>query len=303
MYASIPSPPTNVLEVGPLEIHYYGILIAIGIAVALTWVRRRYERFGGDPDLVDRVLVWAVVAGFVGARLAYASTHLHRFEGRPEAILFVWEGGLAFFGGLTFGAITAAVLVLRWTDGGRYGDLPRFVDAAAPGVPLAQAIGRWGNYFNQELFGTPSDLPWAVEIDPANRPEQYQEAATFHPTFLYESLYNLVVVAILLTVEKRADLRRGSLLFVYLILYGIGRFLLELIRTDTTFRLLGISRNGWVSILAIIAGVLALRWWQQRARAAGVRHEEDNDTSPAVGTASAPSSTDDRTPDSTSEGR
>ncbi|MDX1658909.1 MAG: prolipoprotein diacylglyceryl transferase [Nitriliruptorales bacterium] len=296
MLASIPSPSNNVLEIGPLDVHYYGILIAIGIAIALTLVRRRYEHFGGDPDLVDRVLVWAVVAGFVGARLAYASTHLHRFEGRPEAILFIWEGGLAFFGGLTFGAITAIVLVARWTDGGRFGDFPRFADAAAPGIPLAQAIGRWGNYFNQELFGTPSDLPWAVEIDPGNRPEQYQDAATFHPTFLYESLYNFLVVALLLLIERRTELRRGSLIFVYLIFYGIGRFLLELIRTDTTFRILGISRNGWVAILAAAGGAVALRWWQQReGPPVGATTSPDDTAAP-----SAAADTADRTPDAAS---
>lgn len=244
MFASIPSPSFRAIQIGPLEIFMYGILIAIGLAIGITVVRRRYGARGGDPDLVDRVLIWAIGLGFVGARLAYVSTRLDRFEGRPWAVVAIWEGGIAFFGGLTVGTLVAVWLVRRWD-----GSIPHFADAAAVGIPLAQAIGRWGNYFNQELFGTPSTLPWAVEIDPANRPERYAEFATFHPTFLYESLYNLLVVGVLLAVERRFRLRPGNLLVLYGVLYGVGRLFLELLRTDTTFRLLGLSRNGWVALL------------------------------------------------------
>lgn len=260
MLASIPSPPSNVIELGPLEVHYYGILIAVGLAIAITVVRNRYEQRGGDPDLVDRVLLWAIALGFVGARFAYVSTHLDRFGGRPWAVFAIWEGGLAFFGGITVGTLVAVWLVRRWG-----GNVARFADAAAVGIPLAQAIGRWGNYFNQELFGTPTTLPWAVEIDPVNRPEQYAEFATFHPAFLYESLYNVAVVGVLLVVERRFRLRAGNLMFLYGVLYGVGRFLLELIRTDTTFRLLGLSRNGWVALLLAIASATIFVVRQRRA--------------------------------------
>ena len=251
LFASFPSPSVNGIELGPLDLRAYGVLIATGVLVAWTLTRRRYEQMGGDPDLADLVALRAVVLGFVGARLAYVSTHLDRFAGDDWwRVIAIWEGGLALFGGLTLGTV-AAIVVLRRHGG----DVAAFADAAAVGVPLAQAIGRWGNYFNQELFGTPTTLPWAVEIAPAFRPEQYAQFATFHPTFLYESLWNLLLAGALLLVERRGSLRRGTLFTLYLAGYGLMRFLLELIRTDTTFRLLGLSRNGWVSLVVVVAAV------------------------------------------------
>lgn len=253
MLASIPSPSVSTISLGPLEIHLYGVLVALGVAAAFTITRRRYEAAGGDGDLVDRVMVWTVLIGFLGARAGYVTTHLDRFADRPWAVLFVWEGGLAFFGGLLFGGITAYALLRRWG-----GDVPAFADGVAVGIPVAQAIGRWGNYFNQELFGTPSDLPWAVEIAPRFRPEQYADASTFHPTFLYESLANLLAVGVILAVERRRSWRRGSLFLLYLVLYGVIRFATELIRTDTAFRVLGLSRNGWIAALVALAGAAVL---------------------------------------------
>jgi prolipoprotein diacylglyceryl transferase len=260
LVASIPSPSRNVVELGPLTIHFYGILIAIGVIVAVVVARRRYERFGGSGELVERVSIWTVVLGFLGARIGYVITHLHTFEGRPWAVLFIWEGGLALYGGLTAGAITAIVLMRR-----HRGDVFAFADAVAVGIPLAQAIGRWGNYFNQELFGTPSTLPWAVEIAPGHRPPEYAEFATFHPTFLYESLWNVVVtVGVILWLERRGKLTKGASIAIYLLVYGTGRFLMELMRTDTSFRLLGLSRNGWVSMGAVVGGAVLLWWFQKR---------------------------------------
>ena len=265
LLASFPSPSVNGIELGPLDLRAYGVLIATGVLVAWTLTRRRYEQFGGDPDLADVVALRAVVFGFVGARLAYVSTHLDRFAGDDWwRVVAIWEGGLALFGGLTLGALVAVLTLRR-----RGGDVGAFADAAAVGVPLAQAIGRWGNYFNQELFGTPTGLPWAVEIDPAFRPDRYAEFATFHPTFLYESLWNLALAGVLLLVERRISLRRGSLFALYLVGYGLMRFLLELIRTDTTFRLLGLSRNGWVSLVAVL-GASAFVVWRERRSAPAV---------------------------------
>ena len=255
LLASIPSPPVSGFEVGPLRVTFYGICIALGVALAWTLTRRRYVAGGGDGVVAERVVLWTVILGFLGARMAYVSTHLDRFEGRWWAILAIWEGGLAFYGGLTAGAITAIVLLRRWG-----GDVRLFTDAIAPALPLAQAVGRWGNYFNQELFGTPTNLPWGLEIDPANRPAAYPDAETFHPTFLYESLLNLALVATILWVERRYPSVRGRLIAVYLVGYGVIRFLMELLRTDTTFRFLGLSRNGWVSLAVIAIGVAVYRW-------------------------------------------
>jgi prolipoprotein diacylglyceryl transferase len=269
--ASIPSPPDNTLDIGPLEIHYYGILVALGVGVGAVLITRRYANWGGDSEFVQRVLTWSIVIGFLGARLAYVSTHLDRFEGRWYAVLFIWEGGLALYGGLTFGTATAVYMFRK-----RGLEAWSLTDAAAVGIPAAQAIGRWGNYFNQELFGTPSDLPWAVEIDAGNRPAEYAEFETFHPTFLYESAWNaLVTIPLVVFLERRGVLRRGSGIAVYMLSYGTIRFLTELIRTDTEFRFLGLSRNAWVS-LGLLIGGLAILWYRQRkAEPYGVVGEPD----------------------------
>ena len=249
--ASIPSPSFNRFEIGPLTIHIYGITMGLAVAAGWLLIVRRYERFGGDPAGAERVAFWTVVLGFVGARFAYVSTHWYRFTDDWLGVFKIWEGGIAMFGGLTVGALATTWAVRRFD-----GSFPAFVDAAAIGLPAAQAIGRIGNYFNQELFGTPTSVPWALRIDPVNRPVEYANFPTFHPTFLYESLWSVATVFVLLWVERRFRLRRGSLLLCYLIAYGTIRFLLELLRTDTTFRFLGLSRNGWVSMgVALGAGI------------------------------------------------
>lgn len=267
-WASIPSPANNTIELGPLTIHFYGILIGLGVVVAAIVSQKRYERFGGKSAILDSVILWTVVIGFLGARLAYISTHTSRYSGRWHAVLFIWEGGLALYGGLTAGAL-AAIYMMRKLDG----DFVMFTDAVAVGLPLAQAIGRFGNYFNQELFGTPTTLPWGLEIEAGRRPAEYAEFETFHPTFLYEAAWNvLITVPVILLLERRKKLARGARFPVYMIVYGTVRFLTELLRTDTSFRLLGISRNGYVSIAAIIGGAVLLHLAQRR----GVYYEDDS---------------------------
>ena len=261
LIAAIPSPPQNTIEIGPLTIHFYGILIALGVIVAIIVTRYRYVRFGGDADVFERVAIWTVVIGFLGARLAYVSTNTGDFLDRPWAIFYIWEGGLALYGGLVFGAAALIYLTHRW-----HGDVFALGDAIAIGLPLAQAIGRLGNYFNQELFGTPSDLPWAIIIDPARRPAGYEQFETFHPTFAYEALWNaLILVPTILWLEKRGKLAKGASWGVYVVMYATIRFATELLRTDTTFRFLGISRNGWVSVAAVIGGILWIWYTQKRA--------------------------------------
>ncbi|MCL1598793.1 MAG: prolipoprotein diacylglyceryl transferase, partial [Actinomycetia bacterium] len=261
LLAQIPSPTRNVIEIGPFTIFFYGILIAIGVIVAIVVSRKRYVRFAGDGEFFEKVAIWAVVIGFLGARAAYVLTHSGRFIDRPYAVLFIWEGGLALYGGLTFGALAVIYFVHKANA-----DLFSFGDAAAVGIPLAQALGRWGNYFNQELFGTPTDLPWRLALDPANRPPQFAVVAYFHPTFLYESLWNaLIIVPVILILEKKGKLAKGVSFGLYITMYAFIRFWMELLRTDTTFRLFGLSRNGWVSLLAFIGGVAWVWWMQKRA--------------------------------------
>jgi phosphatidylglycerol---prolipoprotein diacylglyceryl transferase len=246
--AYIPPPPSNGFHVGPLFFHFYGLAIAIGVLCAFWLARKRWQQLGRDPSEIEIAGIWAVVAGFIGGRLAYVSTHSGDFSGRWLHVFAIWEGGLALYGGLTLGILTG--IFVAWRRG-----LPVLLalDAAIPGIPLAQAFGRWGNYFNQELFGTPTKVPWALEVEQAHRPLKYQAFSTFHPTFLYESLWDLAIVGTLLWLSARHKLRTGSIVLCYLAMYAFGRFLLELIRTDTTYRLLGLSRNAWVS-LAVVAG-------------------------------------------------
>jgi prolipoprotein diacylglyceryl transferase len=278
LLAYIPPPPTDRFHVGPLVFHLYGLVIAIGVLCAFWLARRRWQERGRDPAQIELAGIWAVVAGFIGGRLAYVSTHSGDFRGRWLHIFAIWEGGLALYGGLTLGILTGI-----WVAWRRGLPVPEALDAAIPGIPLAQAFGRWGNYFNQELFGTPSRLPWALEVTPIHRPARYQTVATFHPTFLYESLWDLVIVGVLLWLGARRKLRTGSIVLCYLGMYAFGRFLLELLRTDTTFRLLGLSRNAYVS-LAVVAG--AGVWLYLRE----LRHRPI-DKPPAEGERSSPADT------------
>jgi prolipoprotein diacylglyceryl transferase len=266
LLASIPSPSISDIHIGPLRVTFYGILVMTGVVVAWLVTRNRFVARGGDPEVAERIVIRVVIWGFIGARLAYVSTHLSRFEGEWWKVIAVWEGGLAIFGGLTAGAIAMYVYARKWGA-----SFPDFLDSVAPAVPFAQAIGRWGNYFNQELFGTPTDLPWGLEIDPQNRPEGYSEFETFHPTFLYESILNTGLAFLIIWIGNRYPTMRGRLIGVYFLGYGLIRFVMELIRTDTTFRLFGLSRNGWVSIGVMILGAIII-WWKR------VRVEEDRYT-------------------------
>jgi len=261
-FASIPSPSTNIIEIGPLDIHFYGLMIGLGVVVSIIVTTRRYGRMGGDTAIVEKLLVWAVVAGVLGARIAYAAPRFSQIADRGFWRLFaIWEGGLALYGGLTAGVIVGVWLVRR-----NQGDVPMILDAAAIGIPLAQAIGRWGNYFNQELFGTPSELPWAVEIAERFRPAEYVDSATFHPVFLYESLWNLaIVIPVVLWVEKRFNMRRGNLFLVYVIAYGLARFALEFIRTDAATIVLGMRANQLFASLVVIGAAVILFIRQKRS--------------------------------------
>jgi prolipoprotein diacylglyceryl transferase len=260
MLAAIPAPPTDAIEVGPLTIHFYGLAIAAGVLAAIYFLRRRYAALGGDPDLADRTALWAALFAVIGARIGHILPRLDRYIANPLDMIAIWRGGLTFFGALAGGLI--AVL---WHQRRNQAPLSTFLHAVAPAVPLAQAIGRWGNYFNQELYGRPTALPWALEVDPEHRMPGFRQFETFHPTFLYEMVWNLGLIGVLVWIDRRFTLRRGSLFFCYLIGYGVGRFWIELLRIDTDFRLLGLSRNNLNALLIVAIGAVGLVWWERRA--------------------------------------
>ena len=259
LIASIPSPSSGVLEVGPLELHAYGLMLLLGIAAATTLTGIRWTRLGGDWDLVLRVAMWGVAGGIVGARLYHLATSWSEVPDEWWGAFAVWEGGLGVWGGIAGGVLAGAVPV--WRSGE---SVYLFMDAVAPGLLLAQAIGRLGNYFNQELFGRPTDLPWALEIDPENRPAEYATAATFHPTFLYELLWNALGVVVLLWIDRRFRIKPPGLFALYVAWYTFLRFFLELLRVDPAKEFGPLRVNAWVSIVVFLLAVAAFVWSQRR---------------------------------------
>ena len=258
MIAMIPSPPFS--SFGPFTI--YGLLIALGVFAAVSLAQRRWVAWGGDEDDVTAIALWAVPAGVVGARLYHVITDFQLFRDAPWWQVFALRsGGLGIPGGIALG-LAAGIWVAR-----RRGiELGKIIDAAIPGIPLAQAIGRWGNWFNQELFGRPTDLPWGLEIDAVHRnsiPAEFQsveEFPTFHPTFLYESLWNLGLVGVMLFIDRKGWLPRGRLIAVYLLGYGIGRGWVEALRIDPANDIFGLRVNLWLSFFLIIGGIVMLMW-------------------------------------------
>ena len=266
---SLPSPPSPIVaEVGPVALHYHGLFIAVGTAVGalLTW--RELERRGQDGALVLGALLFAIPLGVLGARLYHVATEFERYGGRLLPTLKVWDGGLGIYGAVAGGFV--GLVIFCWLRGIR----PLvFADAAAPGLALAQAIGRWGNYFNQELFGRPSNLPWAIEIAPQNRPVEFADATSFHPTFLYESVWDALLCLALLWVARRLAnrLRTGDVFLLYLALYSAGRFLVETLRVDDMFVIGDAIRGNLVVSGALVLGAAAVLFLRRTAGRGGKR--------------------------------
>ena len=251
---SIPSPSRNGISIGPFDLRAYGLMIAFGVIAAVWLLGRQLVRKGiGTPDDASAIAVWSVVAGIIGARLYHVATDWHRFSGNLGAIPKIWEGGLGIPGGLL-----AGILMGAWQAKRRNIPVGMLLTCAAPAIPLAQAIGRWGNWFNQELFGRPTDLPWALEIDDKYLPDGYASGTTFHPTFLYESLWNLALVGVLLWIDRKLRLGPGRLLAVYVMGYGVGRFWIEGLRIDPATEVGGLRWNQWVALAAIVGGAVYL---------------------------------------------
>jgi prolipoprotein diacylglyceryl transferase len=266
--AYLPSPSQGVWHLGPVPVRAYALCILAGIFAAVWLTGRRWEARGGRKDDVADVAVWAVPFGILGGRLYHVITdpELYFTAGKqPLHALYIWDGGLGIPGAVALGAVGAGLGCRR--RGIRLAD---FADAVAPGLVLAQAIGRWGNYFNQELYGRPTHLPWALYIDPAHRPADSPTIALYHPTFLYECLWDLGVVALLLWLDARHHqrLRRGRLFACYVLAYTTGRAWIEALRIDHANHFLGLRLNDYVS-LALFTGALVYLVATRRPRPEG----------------------------------
>ena len=260
---SIPSPSQGVWYLGPLPLRGYALAIILGIVAAIWIAERRWEARGGTRGEIADLAVWAVPFGLVGARLYHVVTDPDRYfgaDGNPWDILYLWRGGLGVWGAIAMGAV--GVLIGCRVNGIKV--LP-VIDSMAPGVLVAQAFGRWGNWFNQELFGRPTDLPWALEIDIEHRPPGYGAETTFHPTFLYESLWCLLAAALVVWADRRWRLGHGRVVALYVMLYTVARGLIENLRIDTVQMddVLGLRLNVWTSIVLF---VLAAAWFAYAGR-------------------------------------
>ncbi|MBC7463267.1 MAG: prolipoprotein diacylglyceryl transferase [Actinobacteria bacterium] len=267
MYRSIPTPSTSAFQLGPFTVHFYALCIIVGVVLAVWIGDRRFIRFGGAPGVVSDVAFVAVPAGIIGGRLYHLATSPDAYfgaGGAPLDAFKIWEGGLGIWGAISLGTVAAYWKFKRVS---RADSEPRvsfavFADALAPGVLVAQAIGRIGNWFNGELFGKPTDLPWALDIPLRLRPRGYEGFETFHPTFLYESLWCLFLALLIVKFGKR--FRPGQSFLFYVSAYSIGRMFIELLRIDEAHRFFGLRLNVFVS--AAVASIAAgLSWKVTRA--------------------------------------
>jgi len=292
--ASIPSPHSGTIDVGPLVLHMYGLMLLLAIAACILLTGYRWTRRGGDWDLVMRVAVWGVAAGVVGARAYHDVTSWDEVPSpKWKGIFEVWQGGLGVWGGILVGCLVGYYVCSRSLDKDRRtlpGEIAKLerqhadpaaierlryrlegarklrpvdlMDAVAPGLLLAQAIGRWGNWWNQELFGKPTSLPWGLKIDDAHRPLKYADSTTFHPTFLYEFAYDLAGVGILLLLDRRFRFRPPALFALYVSYYTFGRTFEEFLRVDPSHHVAGLRLNALVSIVVFVVSTAFFVWWQ-----------------------------------------
>jgi prolipoprotein diacylglyceryl transferase len=251
---SIPSPSEGVWHLGPLPLRAYALCIIAGIVVAVWLGERRWVARGGRAGDVTEVATWMVPFGIIGGRIYHVITSPDAYfgdGGQPVHALFIWKGGLGIWGAVALGGVGA------WLGCRRRGiPLPAFADALAPGIVLAQAIGRLGNYFNQELFGRATDLPWALAIDPAHRPQGSLGQATYHPTFLYELVWDVGVAALVIWADRRFRLGHGRAFALYVAAYTVGRGWIESLRVDPAHSFLGLRLNDWTSLLVFLGAVV-----------------------------------------------
>jgi phosphatidylglycerol---prolipoprotein diacylglyceryl transferase len=250
--ASIPSPSTGVYHLGPFTIHMYGVMLLLAIAACIWLTGVRWVRWGGDWDLVFRVAIWGVIAGIIGARLYHDATSWNQDQAIHDhwyGPIAVWQGGLGVWGGIPLGVLVGAWIVRRSGNSVRL-----FMDAVAPGLLLAQGIGRIGNWWNQELYGKVTTLPWGLEI--------HGKTVLYHPAFLYELIWDVLGVVVLLWVDRRFRLKRPGLFALYVSWYTAFRTYEEMLRIDPSTHFLGQRLNFWVSLVIFILSTAFFVWWQ-----------------------------------------
>jgi len=261
--AFIPSPASNGFHIGPLFFHAYGLMYVLAVAAAIFVSRRRWAKAGGDPELIYEVAMWGFPAGLIGGRIYFDITTPSQIPDHWWGVFAIWQGGLGIWGGIAGGAAGGLWVLHRRLD---RADIRRFMDAAAPGLLVAQAIGRVGNYFNQELFGKPTTLPWGLKIDLAHRPLGYERFATFQPTFLYEIIWNLSLAGFLVWLGHHRKIRPPGLFALYVAGYSAFRIFEESLRIDPSTRYFGLRLNFYVATLLCLAG---LTWFVRIQRGGG----------------------------------
>jgi prolipoprotein diacylglyceryl transferase len=259
LLASIPSPASNGFHVGPLFFRAYGICYVFAVLGAVVVTTRRWEKFGGDGALVQECALWGFPAGLIGGRLYFLATSWNEVPHEWWGVFAIWRGGLGIWGGIAGGTLAGLWVLHR-----RGANIPVFMDCVAPGLLVAQAIGRVGNWFNQELFGGPTSLPWGLEIDPEHRPDGYANDVTFHPTFLYEIIWNLGLAAFLVWLGHRRRIRPPGLFALYVAGYSLGRIFEELVRVDPAHHIFGLRLNFFVAIALCLTGLLWFARIQRR---------------------------------------
>ncbi len=291
--AFIPSPGQGVWHLGPFPVRAYALCIITGVIVAVIVGERRWVARGGLRGQVGDVAIWAVPFGLVGGRLYHVMTDWRLYFGAgkdPVHALYVWQGGLGIWGAIALGGVGAYIGCRR--NGMRF---PPFADALAPGIVLAQAIGRWGNWFNQELFGRPTTLPWALKIDPAHRPAGYEQYATFHPTYLYEFIWDVGVAGLVIWADRRFRLGHGRAFALYVMAYTAGRGWIETLRIDPVqdSNVFGLRLNVWTSMLVFLG---ALVYFVLSARRRPGREEQVLREQPGDGSDETPGAAADEAP-------
>jgi prolipoprotein diacylglyceryl transferase len=260
--AFLPSPSHNAVHLGPLPLRGYSLMVVLGIVAAVWLGGRRWAARGGDRNEITDIALWAVPFGLIGARVYHVATSSAPYFGTggdPVKALYVWDGGIGIWGAIAGGALGA------WIGCRRRGiPLPAYADAVAPGIALGQAIGRWGNWFNQELFGRPSTLPWALKISPGHDGYVPGET-TYHPTFLYESLWCLGTAALVIWAERCFHLDRGRAFALYAAAYTTGRFWIEYLRIDDAHHILGLRLNDWTSLAVFTSALCYLALTSSRS--------------------------------------